>query len=111
MAITNIDFIPGLPPNQPFDETIGNKTNTVIKNSMPIVKIYPGIPSFTKGQTIYRRKDYFEKGNKTHLSYKELLNAHGFELGTIHKKCLTLAYQADSFPTDTFSNEYGENFL
>ena len=111
MAITNIDFIPGLPPGQPFDQTIGNRTNTVVKNSMPIVKIYPGIPSFTKGQTIYRRKDYFESGNKDQLSYKELLNAHGFELGTVHNKCLTLAYQADSFPTDTFSNEYGENFL
>ena len=111
MTITNIDFIPGLPPGQPFDQTIGNRTNTVVKNSMPIVKIYPGIPSFTKGQTIYRRKDYFESGNKDQLSYKELLNAHGFELGTVHNKCLTLAYQADSFPTDTFSNEYGENFL
>ncbi len=111
MAITNLDFIPGLPPGQPFDQTIGNRTNTVVKNSMPIVKIYPGIPSFTKGQTIYRRKDYFESGNKDQLSYKDLLNAHGFELGTVHNKCLTLAYQADSFPTDTFSNEYGENFL
>ena len=111
LRMTKIDFIPGLPPSQPFDETIGNRTNTVMQNSMPIVKIYPGIPSFTKGQTIYKRKDYFDNENKTHLSYTNLLRNHGFSLGSLHRRCLTLAYQADSFPTDTFSNEYGENFL
>lgn len=102
---TQINFVPGMPPSQPIDETIGDKTNIVIKNSMPLVKIYPGIPSFTKGITLFTRGDAF-------ASYSSLLANHGFTLGSYHhKNCLTLAYIADSFPTDTFSNEYGENFI
>ncbi len=123
---TQIDFIPGMPPAQPMDdiyvgpdgpvEGIGDKTNTVVKNSMPLVRIYPGIPSFTKGASIFTRKPFFEaevEGTETnYLSYKDLLNSHGFSLSSnFHKNHLTLAYLADSFPTDSFTNEYGENFL
>ena len=109
---TQIDFIPGMPPEQPFDSTIGDRTNTVVRNSMPMVRIYPGIPTFTKGASLFTRKDFFEGSQENYLSYSSLLSDHGFTLSqNFHKKYLTLAYLADSFPTDSFTNEYGENFL
>ena len=112
LSNTKIDFIPGLPPDFPIDNTMGGRTNTVMRDSMPIVTIYPGVPAFTEGTSLYKRKPYFKKGVKKHLSYSELLEKHGFTLSsTCHKDGLTLAYLADSFPTDSFANEYGENFL
>ncbi|RLI46738.1 hypothetical protein DRO61_08875, partial [Candidatus Bathyarchaeota archaeon] len=113
LNVTTLDFIPGMPPDQPIDEVIGGRTNTVMRNSMPIAKIYPGIPSFTEGTSLFRRKDYFDSPDeKAQQSYVNLLADHGFSLNSnIHNKCLTIAYLADSFPTDSFTNEYGENFL
>ena len=123
---TTIDYIIGMPPSGSTDETVAGRTNTVMENSMPIAKIYPGTPSFTKGLTLFTRNPAFRSGNETAsggknkktLSYSSLLNSHGYNLsqpkytsngGT--EGCIVLAYQADSFPTDSFSNDYGENFL
>ena len=113
MAKTSIDFIPGMPPDQPIDDVIKGQTNTVMRNSMPIAKIYPGIPSFTEGTSLFKRKDFFSTTDeKSQLSYTKLLADHGFSLKSdIHNNCLTVAYLADSFPSDSFTNEYGENFL
>lgn len=104
-----IDFIPGMPPD--FTSMEGNgdmassKTNQVLKDSMPIVHIEPGTPNFKLGA------DYFVMG-RAWTQYHDFLKAHGFELASsIHNQNLTLAYMADSFPTDTFANEYGENFF
>ena len=109
MAKENIiDFVLGLPPND-----IDSRTNTVIKNSMPLVKIYPGIPSFTEGLSLFTRTPAFQSQNAKSINgYHNLLQAHGFTLNQPEgKDCLVAAYQADSFPTDSFTNEYGENFL
>jgi len=114
-----IDYTIGLPPGNLADGEGTSQTQTVMENSMPIARIFPGIPSFTKGLTLFERQGYFggisKKNNQTYLS---LLNAHGFGLnqpkhaaGNSSDGCLVLAYQADSFPTDSFTNEYGENFL
>ena len=120
-ANTTIDYIIGMPPSNSTDETVGGRTNIVMENSMPIAKIYPGTPSFTKGLTLFSRTPAFRsggEGGKKSLSYSSLLDSHGYNLkqpkytsngGT--EGCIVLAYQADSFPTDSFSNEYGENFL
>jgi len=106
-----IDFIPGMPPD--FSSAEGNgdpassRTNQVLKDSMPIVHINPGVPEFAQGGGIdmFYRKPDFE-------NYKGILRKHGFELAeSSHSRGLTLAYLADSFPTDTFANEYGENFF
>jgi hypothetical protein len=107
-----IDFIIGLPPNNLIEDT-----NTLIKNSMPLCRIYPGIPSFTEGITLFQRVSAFksEGKNKNTLSYLDLLKNQGFTLNQFSNQmsqgCLLVAYQADSFPTDSFTNEYGENFL
>jgi hypothetical protein len=110
---TVIDFIIGMPPKQPQDDAIGEKTNVVLENSMPLVRIYPGIPSFTTGLSLFRRDDYFAGGGKGgRLSYSTMLKKHGFTLSSdLHTDHVKIAYLADSFPTDSFTNEYGENFL
>jgi len=109
-----IDFIIGLPP-----DNLHSDTNTVIRNSMPLCKIYPGVPSFTEGITLFRRRSLFtsssEGKNKSETSYLKLLNDQGFTLNQFSNQLkegyLLVAFQADSFPTDSFTNEYGENFL
>lgn len=114
MAINSstIDFIIGLPP----DNLVGD-TNTVLRNSMPLCRIYPGVPSYTEGLTLFRRASSFasEGKNKNSLSYLNLLRREGFNLNQFSNQmsqgCILVAFQADSFPTDSFTNEYGENFL
>ncbi len=110
---TSIDFIIGLPPDNLHEDT-----NTVIRNSMPIVKISPGVPSFTGGITLFNRRPLFTGAgkNKNEISYSSLLQKENFTLnqysnqGTVDGGIM-VAFQADSFPTDSFTNEYGENFL
>jgi hypothetical protein len=107
-----IDYIIGMPPDLPTDGQAGSDTNVVMRNSMPVVKIYPGKPSFTKGLTLFTRKAHFRSSTPKDMGYINLLESHGYSLSTdVHRDCLTVAYQADSFPTDSFTNEYGENFL
>jgi len=115
-----IDYTIGLPPGNLADDSMYDRSQIVMENSMPIARIFPGIPSFTKGLTLFKRQAYFRgSGKKNNLTYTSLLNAHGFGLsqpkhainGGGPEGCLVLAYQADSFPTDSFTNEYGENFL
>lgn len=102
-----IDFIIGLPPSDHLPQT-----NDLIKDTMPIAKIYPGIPSFTKGLTLFTRKSTFDTPSGEIRSYKETLQEHGFNLAQpTSDKCLMVAYLADNFPTDSFTNDYGESFL
>ncbi|MFW9871849.1 MAG: hypothetical protein ACFFG0_02020 [Candidatus Thorarchaeota archaeon] len=107
---TPIDFIIGLPPDNLHEDT-----NVVLRNSMPLCRIYPGVPSYTEGITLFRRRSLFSSSSKGEASYLKLLADQGFTLnqftGQSDKGYLTVAFQADSFPTDSFTNEYGENFL
>lgn len=111
--MSEIDFIIGMPPDLPIDDGIQGRTNTVMRNSMPLAKIYPGVPSFQKGLDLFQRRPTFSGGaEKNYSAYHPLLQSHGFTLsGNIHSNHIKVAYLADSFPTDSFSNEYGENFL
>lgn len=97
MPIT-LDFIPGMPP-------VAYTTAGVVKNTMPTATITPCVPNFTTGLQLFSLDK--TEGIKV---YKKLLKTHGFELPVKQEK-LKLAFIADSFPTDTFSNEYGESFL
>lgn len=117
---STIDYLIGLPPQCTTDETISGRTQTVMEQSMPIAKIYPGVPTFTKGTSLFTRAPAFrsEGGNKKSLSYSSILESHGFRLAqpkytsnSGNEGCIAIAYQADSFPTDSFTNDYGENFL
>lgn len=86
----------GLPPR-------GHISSDMIKNSMPVMQILPGKPEFEAGMTL------FSINPKTGVDeYKKILANHGFSITTPDIK---LAYIADNFPTDTFTNEYGESFL
>jgi len=78
-------------------------SDDMVINSMPVAEIHPAEPTFTKGLTLYTLD--FDKGEE---SYNKLLSKHGFSIPQIPLK---LAFIADNFPTDTFSNEYVETFL
>lgn len=118
---TTIDYIIGMPPSN-----LEERTNIVMENSMPLCRIYPGLPSFTRGLTLFQRVKAFQDASgadrrrggsvqsksKQRTTYRSLLNQYDFDLNQPKSvDCLTIAYQADSFPTDSFTNEYGENFL
>lgn len=118
---TTIDYIIGMPP-----ANLEGRTNTVMENSMPLCRIYPGLPSFTKGLTLFQRVKAFQDAaganrrsggsvaekSSQRATFRSLLNQYGFDVNQPKSvDCLSVAYQADSFPTDSFTNEYGENFL
>jgi len=93
-GIVTLDPIWGLPP----DTFV---SNNMIKNTMPVATITPQIPVFSLGLSLYKTQIAWTQ-------YNELLNAHGFKLNS---NSIKVAFLADNFPTDTFSNEYGESFI
>lgn len=88
----------GLPP-----WNIEPRTNEVMLNSMPIAEIIPSEPSFQHGLDLFSLNSAWD-------AYSSLLKSYGFEFEP-GVKSIKVAFLADSFPTDTFQNEYGENFL
>jgi len=87
----------GYPP-----DNLEERTNIMIRKSMPVVEFRPSTPHFQNGLDLFTIIPAWG-------SYTKLLNDNGFispNTGTIK-----LAFLADNFPTDTFTNEYGENFL
>lgn len=90
----------------PFEQTFGMPPSTYVSddeivNSMPVMEITPCTPHFESGLTLFRVNEAWDKYNK-------ILNNLGFSLSS---QPIRLAFIADNFPTDTFSNEYGETFL
>ncbi|MBY9000798.1 MAG: hypothetical protein KGD64_07795 [Candidatus Heimdallarchaeota archaeon] len=120
-GVKTIDFIIGMPPITTItgDSIHTQRSAEALKNTMPIATIYPGIPSFESGIDLFRRIPTFDsegghpdqpKMNTTY--YLPMLRKHGYTLDKgIHNSGVKIAYIADNFPTDTFTNEYGENFL
>jgi hypothetical protein len=96
-----LDFIPGMPPDM-----ILPGSNAIMRNSMPVVDITPGKPYFKGGLDLFSRTDEW---NTPTTGYHTLLKSHGFYIP--NRTSLQLAFLADSFPTDSFTNEYGESFL
>ena len=92
----------------PFNGTFGmppqsHVSDSAIINSMPVLQIMPGVPNFQSGLTLFR------VDTKTGWSkYLDILAMHGY---TISTPSINLAFIADNFPTDSFTNEYGETFL
>lgn len=90
----------GLPP-----WNLESRTNEMILNSMPIAEITPSWPSFEGGIDLFNITPDIDR-------YRGFLNSYGYEIdGGAGAQSIKLAFIADSFPTDTFQNEYGENFL
>ena len=74
-------------------------SNVIRDNTTPIMEIWPMIPDASMNEAVFTLKDADD--------YVPLLQSHGFTTSLP----LRVAFQADSFPTDTFNNEYGESFL
>jgi len=85
----------GLPPSSFVSDHM-------IKNSMPLAEIIPCEPIFESGMTLFKLNSTEGKKN-----YNKILKKHGFDIDFPIK----VAFLADSFPTDSFTNEYGETFL
>lgn len=105
----------GLPPDNILPET-----NRKILDSMPICHFFPGTPNFTRGLDLFTIDSAWtdnlsvvakSKGKINLYSYLGLLEAHGFRTPNSISQGIKVAFLADAFPTDTFTNEYGENFL
>ena len=85
--------IHGLPPSTWISDEM-------IKNSMPVLEITPSRPRFERGLSLFSLEDDTD-------NYKRILGNHGYTTPIPIKA----AFLADNFPTDSFTNEYGETFL
>lgn len=120
-GVITIDYVIGMPPiTTNTGEAIHTQRSAeALKNTMPVATIYPGIPSFEFGIDLFNRLNAFDSGlfdsrdqKSNNNYYLPMLRKHGYNLDkNIHINGLKVAYIADNFPTDTFTNEYGENFL
>lgn len=93
-------------PLNPFNGIFGlppasHVSDNMIINSMPTMEITPGTPQLEAGLSVYTV-------NPNWGAYNELLAYQGYKLPG---ESIKLAFIADSFPTDTFTNDYGETFL
>ena len=74
----------------------------VIRNEMfPILEITPCVPKAVGGTNIFKLEEAWEL-------YFKILNFMSFRL---IDKNIRVAIQAESFPSETFTNDYGESFL
>lgn len=88
-----LDPIIGLPPSTYVSDT-------EILNSMPILYITPQKPQIATGSTVFQLINAIQE-------YSNIV--HDLNYGV--SLPLKVAFQADSLPTDTFSNDYTETFL
>ncbi len=85
----------GLPP---LNELYVSKH--VVLESMPIAEIIPCKPNFSSGMTLFNVIPDTD-------TYDDILKNLGYKVDHPIK----VAFLADNFPTDSFSNDYGETFL
>lgn len=71
-----------------------------VENSMPVLNITPQVPTGPTGPTLFSLTDASGE-------YQKILNSLGYSVNMP----LKVAFMADSFPVDTFTNEYTETFL
>jgi hypothetical protein len=98
MAVT-LQQVFGYPP-----DNLEERTNIMIRKSFPVVRFFPSIPMFQRGLNLFNIKSAW-------LEYATLLLDNGFSTPSDGDKGIQAAFLADNFPTDSFTNEYGENFL
>lgn len=81
-------------------------TDRIRANSSLIVIIRPCSPEAQTGISLFTLKSEWKK-------YSSMLNSVGYSPSQTHvnNKGIVINCQADNFPSDTFSNEYGESFL
>lgn len=93
LELNPFNGIYGLPPST-------HVSDDMIINSMPVFEITPCKPDFESGLNLFTIIDDTE-------AYTDMLRHHGFITPTPVK----VAFIADNFPTDSFTNDYGETFL
>lgn len=95
MATIKVERV-GLPPEY---ETYVSRH--VVENTMPLAEIYPCKPQFKTGMTLFTLEEDWG-------TYSKIIKNLGFSIGD---SPLRVSFLADNFPTDTFTNEYGETFF
>jgi len=95
----SIPSILGLPP----EGFSGIPVNALRNNAFPIAKITPCTSAATFGATVFEAVPAWDK-------YLEILNLHGYDYSG-DGDYLSVCFQADAFPSDSFSNEYSQSFL
>ncbi len=90
----NVPDLIGAPPRS-------LESDNIYINSLPIAYITPCLPKFSEGISSFRLIPKWDVYNK-------ILESLGY---TISSKPLKVVFVADSFPSETFSNEYGQTFL
>jgi hypothetical protein len=95
----SIPSILGLPP----EGFSGIPVNALRNNAFPIARITPCTSAATFGATVFEAVPAWDK-------YLEILNLHGYDYSG-SGDYLEIAFQAENFPSDSFSNEYSQSFL
>lgn len=98
---TEVPAIIGGPPDNMIPQS-----NVLMKNSNLKIEITPCDPEFNLDGGVQL---FICKPNMG--DYKKVLSEHGFQLSAESTDCVTLNVQAESLPSDTFTNDYGESFL
>lgn len=81
-------------------------TENLRRNSMLIIDVSPCTTSMSKGTSLYSLSNAWGE-------YVKILGKLGFNPNPSQssRSVIRLACQAESFPTDSFSNEYGDSFI
>lgn len=87
----------GMPPDT-------HVSDRMMHNSMPVLYITPSEPILQMGLTTFKIEPKMEE-------YNRILKEHGFSVIDEKINFIKVAFVADNFPTDSFTNEYGESFL
>jgi hypothetical protein len=101
---TSADTIFGLPPAAYYSMDY----QSVILNSMPVLELTPGFPSF-KGQGFTGLKLYKFDSNEGTTKFKQILNTLDIDLPTTMPMKYAFLYESPF--TESFSNEYSESMF
>lgn len=88
-------------------------TENLLTDSSLTLTIYPCVPEMVTGISLFKLIPAWDKCTSAGGSYVEMLDKVGYTPSDeqIKQKGIIIRAQADSFPSDTFTNEYGEHFL
>lgn len=105
---TQYDTLPDVIGGPPTPGTNVIPTENMMLNSSLQIKIYPCKPKMQSGLSLFILDS---QNGWDH--YVELLNQINYTPSELQKEQhgITVLCQAESFPTDSFQNEYGESFL
>jgi len=101
MSRINTKQIPELIGVSPFGTGYRPETQDVGINARPVMYLTPCMPEFMEGLSLFRLKPNWK-------TYLDNLEALGYSW---KQQPLAIVYNMESFPSETFSNEYGQTFV